>query len=227
MTNHPTRARIRVAGLQPAQLLAGLVGLAFIAAGIVGFTRTGVTNWAADNDTTVLGFMVNPLHNLVHLVIGLLGVLMALGAASARTYGWLLFLGYGVVFLWGLAITGVFSSNPVSGLGNPLHLNTADNWLHAVSAVIGLLIAILPARKKVVPEVGTAADAAPEHHIPPQPVVERERTDHRVAADERVDEPIDGRVHDGGDHRVEHRTEHVADRRDELPKATPVQQDRL
>lgn len=152
MTHHSTAGRVKVAGLQPAQVLAGLVGLVFLALGVLGFVRTGFGDFAGDQHATLLGFALNPLHNVVHLVFGVLGLVMASTSGLARLYGWLLFLGYGVVLLWGLAVAGVFSSNPVSGLGNPLALNTNDNWLHLGLAAVGLLIAVLPARRKLVTE---------------------------------------------------------------------------
>ncbi|WP_431921351.1 DUF4383 domain-containing protein [Amycolatopsis tucumanensis] len=142
-------ARVRVAGFQPVQVLAALVGLVYLAIGIVGFVRTGFGDFTGNTDHMLMGFMINPLHNLVHVVVGVLGLLFATTSASARTYGWVLFIGFGLVTIWGLMITGVISANPVSGLGNPLNLNTADNWLHGATAVLGLIMAVMPARKKV------------------------------------------------------------------------------
>ncbi|NIH85018.1 DUF4383 domain-containing protein [Amycolatopsis granulosa] len=140
--------RVRAAGFQPAQGLAALVGLVYLAVGIVGFVRTGLGSFTGNQHQMLLGFMINPLHNLVHTVIGVLGLVFAASSPSARTFGWILFIGYGLIGIWGLMVTGVISSNPVSGLGNPLNLNGADNWLHLVTAVLGLIIAIMPARKR-------------------------------------------------------------------------------
>jgi hypothetical protein len=154
------RAHIQVKGLQPAQMLAALVGMVFLVAGVVGFARTGFGDFAGHQHVFLLGFAINPLHNLVHVVIGLLGLLMSVGSGLARTFGWLVFLAYGAVFVWGLMITGALTTNPVSGAGNPLNLNTADNWLHFGSAVVGLLIAVLPARKAAL-VVSEAAPAEP------------------------------------------------------------------
>ncbi|WP_199430235.1 DUF4383 domain-containing protein [Qaidamihabitans albus] len=145
----PAETRVRVGGLQPTQVLAGLVGLAYLAIGIIGFTITGFGDFAAAEHSTLWVFAINPLHNVVHLVIGVLGVLMAVMSGLARTFGWLLFVAFGVLFVWGLAITDVFATNPVSGLGNPLAIDTADNWLHLGTALVGLLIAVLPARRVV------------------------------------------------------------------------------
>ncbi|MBN6041470.1 DUF4383 domain-containing protein [Amycolatopsis sp. 195334CR] len=137
------------AGLQPVQLLAGLVGLAFLVFGIVGLVRTGFGDFAGHSHGTLLGFAINPFHNVLHVLSGLLGVLMATASGLARTYGWLLLIGYGAVFVWGLMITGVIATNPISGMGDPLHINAADNWLHGGLALLGLVMALLPARKVV------------------------------------------------------------------------------
>jgi hypothetical protein len=141
------KARIRVTGLQPVQMLAGLVGVVFLVAGIVGFTRTGFGDFAGHQPVYVLGFAINPLHNLVNVVIGLLGLLMSAGSGLARTFGWLLLISCGAMFVWGLMITGALSSNPVSNAGNPLNFNNQDNWAHLAAAFVGLFIAIMPARK--------------------------------------------------------------------------------
>ncbi|MBW4721103.1 DUF4383 domain-containing protein [Saccharothrix obliqua] len=149
---HSTIGRVKVAGLQPAQVLAGLLGVAFLVVGIAGFVRTGFGDFAGEHHSTLLGFSINPLHNVIHLAFGVLGLLMATNSALARTYGWIVFIAYGLVLVWGLMLVGVVSSNPVNGLGNPLALNTNDNWLHLGLAAVGLLIAVLPARRRIVTE---------------------------------------------------------------------------
>ncbi|HEX7301453.1 DUF4383 domain-containing protein [Lentzea sp.] len=171
------RVTVKVAGLQPVQLLAGLAGIAFIVFGVVGFTRTGVGDWAAQS--YVLGFSVNPLHNLVMVAIGVLGLLMALGSGLARLYGWLLFAGFAALFVWDLMITGILAQNPAEQYGNPLAVNTNDNWLHLGLAVFGLLLAVMPARRKLIEE---------EEPVVPEPRSEAFR-DERVR-DERVEPAV-------------------------------------
>ncbi|WP_197320438.1 DUF4383 domain-containing protein [Saccharomonospora sp. NB11] len=149
MTRPDTRVRSRRRGLQPVQVLAGLIGLIYLALGIIGLIITGFGGFGDATHSTLWLFSINPFHNVVNIVVGALGVLMALNSGAARTYGWLLLGVFGVLLLWGLAITGVFAENPVRGLGNPLALNTADNWLHLGTAVLGLVLAVMPARKKV------------------------------------------------------------------------------
>jgi hypothetical protein len=137
----PAPAKTR-SGRHPAQYLALVVGLAFVAAGIAGFFVTGFDGWI-DRDTgeTLVGLEINPLHNVVHLVIGLGGLALWRTLAGARTYGLLLFLGYGATFVYGLFAVENTDINILS-------LNTADNWFHLASAVVGLVIAVLPPRRR-------------------------------------------------------------------------------
>lgn len=143
------RARIRTAGLQPAQVLAGLASLAFLVFGIVGFTRTGFADFVGRNDATVLGFSVNPLYNLGFVLLGAIGLVLTFGSGRSRVFGLLTFAAFGALFVWGLMIAGTVSTNPVSQAGNPFNLNGPDNWLHLGLAALGLVIAFLPARHKV------------------------------------------------------------------------------
>jgi len=78
-------------------------------------------------------------------------------------------------------ITGIVARNPVSEAGNPLALNTNDNWLHLGLALFGLLLAVMPARRKLIEE---------EPDLP----------EPREAHDDRVHERHD---HVGDDRRIE------------------------
>ncbi|WP_069385422.1 DUF4383 domain-containing protein [Cellulosimicrobium cellulans] len=132
------------------QYLALIIGVVYLLVGIVGFAVTGFDGWLEhDHSQTLLGFAINPLHNVVHLLIGLLGVLLWNRSGSARTYGWILAIGYGAAFVYGLIVVNNEDANI-------LNINGADNVLHAVSAIAGLAIALWPARKEH-PATGTAA----------------------------------------------------------------------
>lgn len=150
---HAHGARIRVEGLQPAQVLAALVAVVFLVFGIVGFTRTGFGDFTGHHNAGFWRFSANPMNNLVHVVTGLLGLALAFGSGRARVFGWLLFLGYGLLFVWGLMIAGTITANLFANAGNPLDLTSSDNWLHLGIAALGLVIAVLPARRRVrIPE---------------------------------------------------------------------------
>ncbi|SEF30819.1 protein of unknown function [Amycolatopsis pretoriensis] len=171
---HAKGARIRVRGLQPAQVLAGLAGIAFLVVGIIGFTRTGVGNFAGHHDAGFWRFSGNPLMSLVRVVTGVVGLLLAFGSGRARTFGWLLFLFYGALFVWGLMIDGTISTNPFANAGNPMDMGRADTWLHLGVAALGLLIAVLPARRVI---------HVPEDEVVDEPTVVEQRTDRAVDAD--------------------------------------------
>lgn len=122
------------------QWLALVIGAVYLLVGAAGFLVTGFDGFAEhDHDQTLLGFAVNPLHNVVHILIGLLGVAMWSAAGRARLFGWLLVVGYGATFVFGLFAV----SNPDI---NFLNINAADNGLHIVSVVAGLAIALWPHR---------------------------------------------------------------------------------
>lgn len=78
--------------------------------------------------------------DIVHLLIGAAGLALWSRLDQARVYGWLLAIGYGATFVYGLFVAN--SDEPV----NFLAINQADNWLHAASALAGLAIALWPAR---------------------------------------------------------------------------------
>jgi hypothetical protein len=126
----------------PSQLLALVIGAVYTLVGIAGFLVTGFESFAAETDKTLLGFEINPLHNIVHLVIGLAGLALWRRPDTARTYGWLLAAGYGLAFIYGLFAAGNSDINFLS-------LNGADNGLHLVSAIAGLAIALWPANRTV------------------------------------------------------------------------------
>ncbi len=124
------------------QWLALVIGVVYLLVGLAGFAVTGFDGWTEhDHSQTLLGFAINPLHNVVHLLIGLLGVLLWRTSGGARTFGWILAVGYGAAFVYGLIV----QDNPDL---NVLNINAADNVLHVLSAVAGLVIALWPRRDR-------------------------------------------------------------------------------
>ena len=116
--------------LSPGQWLALAVGASYLLAGLAGFFVTGFDDVAHhDTGERLLGLELNPLHNVVHLAIGLAGVALWRSVAGALTYGVLLAVGYGAAFVYGLVALG--------SDWDVLSLNAADNGLHLVSALVG------------------------------------------------------------------------------------------
>jgi hypothetical protein len=110
----------------PVQSLAALVGAVFLLVGILGFipgitTHYGDLSFAGhDSGAKLLGiFQVSILHNIVHLLFGVVGIALAKTVEGARNF----LVGGGAVYLvlWLLGILGG---------GDWIPVNTADNWLH-------------------------------------------------------------------------------------------------
>ncbi len=104
------------------QTWAKLIGIVLVLVGILGFI-TG---------DTLFGFQLNGLHNIVHIVTGLLALWAGFssGGNYAKTYNIL----FGLVYLV-VALVGFFSVGAIVDL---LALNSADNWLHVVIAIVSL-----------------------------------------------------------------------------------------
>jgi hypothetical protein len=117
-----------------------IIGIAFTAAGILGFIPALVTeppagapDLAVDaGHGRLLGlFPVNALHNVVHLAIGVLGLLAYRRASSAIAYSRGLAIFYGALALLGL----IPAANTLFGL---VPIYSHDIWLHAATALAGV-----------------------------------------------------------------------------------------
>ncbi|MET7709612.1 DUF4383 domain-containing protein [Micromonospora sp. NPDC005413] len=124
----------RPAGPRPrVQLAALVVAGAFLLIGVLGFIPGITTNYdelrfaGHHSDARLLGlFQVSVLHNAVHLLFGLAGLVLARSLAGARLFlagGGAIYL---VLWLYGLAIEAI----DAEGGANILPVNDADNWLH-------------------------------------------------------------------------------------------------
>jgi hypothetical protein len=70
----------------PDQWSALAVGVVFLLVGVTGFLVTGFDGFADPDGELLLGFFeINPLHNVVHLLIGATGVALWQPLARART----------------------------------------------------------------------------------------------------------------------------------------------
>ena len=128
-------------GMTWPQQLALAFGVVYTLIGVIGFFITGFGDFFGnangmpmEHDETLLGFMINPMHNVVHILIGVVGIALSRTLRGARTYGWLLAVGYGAAFVYGLIAIGED--------WDFLNLNWADNVLHLVTALVGLVIAL-------------------------------------------------------------------------------------
>ncbi|MFL6176057.1 MAG: DUF4383 domain-containing protein [Ornithinibacter sp.] len=150
MSSHPTAystdAGTRT-GRTAVQKAALAVGAVFLLVGVLGFVP-GITSdydtlGAAghESEAMLLGiFQVSVLHNIVHLLFGIAGIVLARRTDSARGY----LVGGGVVYLllwvYGLVIDHDSSANFVP-------VNNADNWLHLLLGLGMIALGLLTTRR--------------------------------------------------------------------------------
>lgn len=129
-------------GMKPTQKFALIVGIFFFLCGVMGFIPAFVKAPTVTPDMAGLGytsgygyllglFPINVLHNVVHLVVGLLGIFASIALDSSRLYSGLLGIFYGVLTLMGLFPATQSTLGLIPIFGN-------DVWLHAVTAAIAV-----------------------------------------------------------------------------------------
>ncbi len=124
----------------PNRLVATIFGAVYILVGLLGFAVTGGVGFLATEGGLLLGiFMVNPLHNVAHLLIG--AALLIAGLVSARAAKTVNIV-VGATYLL-LGIVGFFL---VGTALNILALNTFDHFLHLASAIVLLGVGLAAER---------------------------------------------------------------------------------
>lgn len=135
-----------LAGTTALQKTAMAVGAVFLLVGILGFIPGVTTHYDSlmlaghESDAALLGvFQVSVLHNIVHLLFGVAGLVMGRSHSGARAfllYGGIVYL---VLFLYGLLV-------PMESAANFVPMNSADNWLHLVLGFGMIALALLLSR---------------------------------------------------------------------------------
>jgi hypothetical protein len=142
------RIETRGTGRTNVQKAALAVGIVFLLVGILGFIPGITTNYdqlagaGHESEAMLLGiFQVSVLHNIVHLLFGVLGLAVAARARASRNYliwGGVIYL---VLFIYGLFAVGAPDANFVP-------VNSADNWLHLVLGLGMLALGLLVDRNR-------------------------------------------------------------------------------
>lgn len=114
------------------RILAIIFGVLLIFLGVAGFLPQQFMK-----DGLLLGyFEANQMHNLVHLVTGVIAILCATSYRAAKWF----FKIFGIIYAI-FAILGFFWKGDFNMI--MMHLNRADNYLHVVIAIIFLYLGFL------------------------------------------------------------------------------------
>jgi threonine/homoserine/homoserine lactone efflux protein len=118
------------------QLAGTVFGATYVLVGLLGFAITRHVEFAGMEGHKLLGiFMVNPLHNIVHLAVG--ATLFAAARGTERAAAGVN-AAVGAVYL----LVGVVGLFVLDKSANILALNAADNALHFASAALLLVVGV-------------------------------------------------------------------------------------
>jgi hypothetical protein len=120
------------------RLFAIIFGIAFLGAGILGFSPE-----YAPNNFLLGSFHVNAVHNLVHIITGVFALWVGFSSFYATR---LFFQIFGVVYLLVAILGFYYGENHIFGL---IANNIADAWLHLTIAITSLFFGFCsePAKK--------------------------------------------------------------------------------
>ena len=114
----------------PPQLFCLAFGALYVLIGILGFFVPVFSNFASDTNTKLVIFDINPLHNIVHLLIGAALIAGSSKLATARQTNMAVGIAYLAVAVIGLpGVLAFLSIN--AGL-------VPDFWLHLLSGLAAL-----------------------------------------------------------------------------------------
>jgi hypothetical protein len=122
-----------------AQRVGPFFGLLYVTIGIVGFFVTGFDNFVQNTGDTLIGFSINPMHNLVHLLIGAFLIIMSTRPNVAAAEGAV--MGVGLFYVVAFVIGSVSKDNltilSMYGYGD------LENFNHLVNGVALLTVGLL------------------------------------------------------------------------------------
>jgi Domain of unknown function (DUF4383) len=113
-----------------AQKFAALFGAGYLVVAVAGFAVTGFSDFAGMHAHKLVIFAVNPLHNVIHLVLALAWLASVPRARVARLVNLAIGVVLGLVTL--LGFFGGMGMLGMSGLADP------DNFLHLITATLAL-----------------------------------------------------------------------------------------
>lgn len=126
-------------GTNIARPVALIVGIAYLAIGVIGFAATGFTGFVSDGDDKLIGFDLNIFHNIVHLAVGA-GLLIGSRLRDVTIVQGML-IGGGLVYLLA-ALLGFMNHLQIISIDDHLAI---DNFLHLISGAAAFAVGVLGA----------------------------------------------------------------------------------
>jgi hypothetical protein len=114
----------------PVQIFSLVFGILYVIAGLAGFLVTGLRDFAEPDGDTLIVFGLNPLHNIVHMLIGGVWIAASMSESSARIVS--LTIGFTLGLVAVLGFVGALRFLAIDDLADP------DNFLHLVTAALAL-----------------------------------------------------------------------------------------
>ena len=124
-----------------------LMGVGYVGIGIIGFFVTGFTDFTQNTDDAIIGFAVNPAHNIVHLVIGALLLVVSRFSAPVTEGG---LMGVGLFYVVAFVI-GFIDTTPLK-IGDSVDSLTIismkgsgdlENFNHLLNGLIALVAGLV------------------------------------------------------------------------------------
>jgi hypothetical protein len=121
-----------------AQKLMPVIGLFYVLIGLIGFTITGFSNFVQNTGDELLGFSINPFHNLVHFAIGGFLIIMSLQGPSIAE-GACLGVGLFYIVAFVIGVAGESNLTIISMFGR----GDLENFNHIVNGVLLLGLGLI------------------------------------------------------------------------------------
>jgi Domain of unknown function (DUF4383) len=119
-----------MSGTSLAQKVMPIIGAFYVAIGVIGFFITGFSNFIQNTGDALIGFSLNPFHNLVHLAIGGFLIIMS-RQSTASAEGACLGVGLFYVSAFVIGVVGESNLTIISMFGR----GDLENFNHLVNGV--------------------------------------------------------------------------------------------
>ena len=126
-------------GTSLAQRVGPVIGGFYVAIGIIGFFVTGFDDFLRNTPEELLGFSVNPMHNVVHLAIGAFLIVMTTRFSTPTAEGAVMGVGLFYITAFVIGVTAPDNLTIISMYG----VRDLENLNHIVNGVLLLTVGLI------------------------------------------------------------------------------------